>query len=133
LSRSTALKDAAGFSLIEALVALAIVAIAMASIGSLIASTARGVRSVETHLTRLETARAVMAALPGRDHLAVGVISGMIAGHAWRVTVSPFVTEDVGRKPPPQWVPQTVVVTVESPRGAAMRISTIRLKRTAAQ
>ena len=132
--RSTAAEDAsAGFTLIEALVALSIITIALASIGSLIASTARGVRSINEHLTRLETARAVMTALPDRDQLAVGALSGTIADHAWRVDVSPFAQRSPGQKSPKQWVPQNVVVTVKSPNGAAMQISTIRLQRRGAR
>ena len=60
-SRPTALKGTAGFTLIlEAMVALAIVAVALGSIGALIASSARGNRSIEGHLTPLETARAII-------------------------------------------------------------------------
>jgi general secretion pathway protein I len=129
LFRSTAHEDAtAGFTLIEALVALSIVAIAMASLGSLIASTARGVRSIDGHLTRLETARAVMTALPDRDQLAPGALSGSIAGHPWRIEVSPFGTPISDQKSPAQWVPQIVVMTVQSSNGAAMQISTVRLQ-----
>lgn len=132
--RSTTADDAtAGFTLIEALVALSIVTIAVASIGSLIATTARAVHSVREHLTRLETARAVMTALPDRDRLAPGNLSGTIADHAWRVDVLPFTTPSATQKPPKQWVPQNVVVTVQSPNGAAMQLSTIRLQRRGAR
>src|SRR5215475_15838771 len=86
---SIPLKDSAGFALIEALVALAIVAIALSSIGNLIASSAHGARSIEARLTRLETARAVMSALPSRDQLVPGTSSGEIADHVWRVDVVP--------------------------------------------
>jgi general secretion pathway protein I len=134
LFRSTAPEDpSAGFTLIEALVALSIVTVALASIGSLIASTARGVRSTNEHLTRLETARAVITALPDRNQLAVGALSGTIADHSWRVDVLPFAQRSPDQKSLEQWVPQKVVVTVESPNGAAMQISTIRLKRRGAR
>src|SRR5215475_10660792 len=74
-----------GFTLLEVLVALAIVAIGLASIGSLVANSVRGVQSIEGHLTRLETARAVMAALPDRDQLESGTLTGTIADHSWQV------------------------------------------------
>ena len=134
MSRSILPDDAvAGFTLIEALVALSIVAIVMAAIGSLIASTARGARSIDVHLTRLQTARAVITALPDRDQLARGAFSGTIANHPWRVAVLPFATDSVAQEPSARWVPQAVVVNVGSPSGAAMRISTIRLQRSVAQ
>jgi general secretion pathway protein I len=131
LCHPTALKrSTAGFTLIEALVALSIVAIAMASIGGIIGTSARGVRTIEGHLARLEIARAVMTALPGRDQLISGYLTGLIADHPWRVDVLPFATQPLGQKARAQWVPHAVVVTVQSPTGAAMKISTIRLQRS---
>ena len=50
---------AAGFTLIEVLVALAVVAVSLSAIGSLIAATIRGARSVDAHLALIETARAI--------------------------------------------------------------------------
>jgi|SRR3974390_1314069 len=119
----------AGFTLIEALVALSIVAIMMASIGNLIGSSARGVRTIDGRLTRLETARAVMTALPDRGQLAPGTLSGMIAEHPWRVDVLPFATQTADQRSAARWMPQAVIVTVQSPSGAATQISTIRLQR----
>ena len=126
---SIPLKDSAGFTLIEALVALAIVAIALSSIGTLIASSAHGAHSIEGRLTRLETARAVMSALPARDQLVRGTLSGEIANHPWRIDVLPFAAQNVPQSGA-QWVPQAVVVTVQAPSGAAMKIDTVRLQRS---
>lgn len=123
-------RSTAGFSLIEALVALSIVAVVMASIGGMIASSVRGVRSVEGHLNLLEIARGIVTALPGRDHLVPGYLTGEIADHAWRVDVFPFTTQTLHPEARPKWVPQTVIVTVQSPSGAAMKISTVRLQRS---
>ena len=127
---SAPLKDSAGFTLIEALVALAIVAMALSSIGTLIASSVHGARSLEARLTRLETARAVMSALPSRDQLVPGTSSGEIANHAWRVDVLPFAAQNARPQSGAQWVPQTVVVTVQAPTGAAMKVDTVRLQRS---
>lgn len=129
MSQSTALKGTAGFTLIEAVVALAIVAVALGSIGALIASSARGNRSIEAHLTRLETARAIMTALPSREELVPGTLSGQIAGHPWRVDVLPFAAQDFDPAGRLQWTPQAVVITVKAPSGASMEINTIRLQR----
>jgi general secretion pathway protein I len=131
LFRSTPAKcTTAGFTLIEALVALAIVASSLASIGALIATTGRGARSIERHLGQLETARAIMAALPDRDQLGVGNLSGETAGHRWRVDVAPFNATNLGVRQP-AWEPRMVVVTVQSPAGGALQINTVRLQRRA--
>jgi general secretion pathway protein I len=133
LFRSTAANSTtAGFTLIEALVALAIVAISLSSIGALIATTGRGASSIEQHLARLETARAIATALPDRDQLAPGNFSGETAGHRWRVDVAPFNATDLAVRQP-TWDPQTVVVTVQSPSGGVLQINTVRLHRRAGE
>jgi general secretion pathway protein I len=132
LSRSTAVKPTtAGFTLVEVLVALAIVAIALSSIGALIATTVRGTRSIEQYLNQLGSARAVIAALPDRDQLVLGNFSGELAGHRWRVDVSPFIDTEFESRQPTPWVPRTVVVTVQSPTGRTLYINTVRLQRRA--
>ena len=118
----------AGFTLIEALVALAIVAVALTSIGSLVATSARGAASIQARLTRLEAARTIMSALPGRDELAQGRSSGEVADHSWRIDVLPFTSDDVSQQSHSKWVPRTVIITVQGPDGAAMRLDTIRLQ-----
>jgi general secretion pathway protein I len=129
LFRSTAAKrTAAGFTLIEVLVALAIVAVSLSSIGALIATTVRGTRLMEERWTRLEIARAIATALPDRDQLVPGNMSGELSGHPWRIDVSPFIA-NVAPPPFTPWVPQTVVVTVRSPAGATMQLGTVRLHR----
>jgi len=119
----------AGFTLIEVLVALAIVAVALGAIGALIATTVRGTQSIDQRLSLVETARAVDAALPDRTELVPGASSGRIAGHRWRIDVLPFVANFVDPRLPSPWVPQTVVTRVQSPTGAILRIDTVRLRR----
>jgi general secretion pathway protein I len=118
----------AGFTLIEVLIALAIMSIALAAIGSLMASTVRAMRSIDQRFALVETARAIEAGLPDRNELS-GALSGDLAGHRWRVDVSPFVANFVDPRLPSPWVPQTVVVRVQSPGGAILQVNTIRLRR----
>ncbi len=120
-----------GFTLIEVLVALAIVAISLSSIGMLIATTVHGTRSIERRLTQLETTRAITTALPERDQLVLGSFSGKLADDRWRVDVLPFTATNVDPQQATKWVPQSVVVTVRSPDGAMLQLNTIRLHRRA--
>ena len=123
----------AGFTLIEVVVALALIAVALTAIGSLIATTTRGTRSLDQHLSLAETARAVEAALPDRDHLPADGISGEMAGHRWRIDVLPFRASFVDPRLPSPFMPQTVVITVRAPDGPVLQIHTVRLTRRAAQ
>jgi len=129
LHATAARRATAGFTLIEVVVALAIIAVSLTSIGALIATTARGTRAIEGRLTRLEIARAIATALPDRDQLLPGDLSGEIAGHRWHVNISPFVSANVDPRQRTLWMPQTVVVTVRSPGGAPVEIATVRLHR----
>ena len=119
-----------GFTLIEVLVALAVVAVALAAIGSLIASTVRGARSLDTNLMLVETARMVTTALPDRSTFKPGNFSGEMAGHQWRVDVLPFNFTNVDPRVPTPWVPLTVLVRIRSPNnGPVLQVSTVRLRR----
>jgi general secretion pathway protein I len=131
LFRSTAAKRAGqnGFTLIEALIALAIVATALSAIGSVIATTVRGTHAIERHLSQLAAARAVSAALPDRDRLAPGSLSGELAGQHWRLDIAPFAAPTAQRPSP--WIAQTVVITVDAPTGGALQVATVRLQRRA--
>jgi general secretion pathway protein I len=131
LSRSSCERDraVAGFTLIEVVVALALVAVALTAIGSLIATTIRGTRSIDQHLSLAETARAIEAALPGRDELKPGTSTGEMAGYRWRLDVLPFAASFVDPRLPSPWTPQTVVITVQAPGGPVLQINTVRLQR----
>jgi len=120
--------DQAGFTLIEVVVALAVVAVSLAAIGSLMATTVRGMRAVDTRLALIETARAIETSLPDRSELKIGNVSGEFADHRWRVDVLPFLTGDVAASATNPWVPQTVIIRVQSPTGAIIEIDTVRLR-----
>ena len=116
-----------GFTLIEVLVALAVVAASLAAIGGLIATSVRGARAVEQHVALVERARAIMAALPRREGLSIGQTAGEITGYRWQVTVLPYPTGQTNAAS--QWVPRTVVTTVRSRSGTALQLHTVRLVR----
>ncbi len=120
---------AAGFTLIEVVVALAVVAISLVAIGSLMGTTIRGTRSLEQHVALVETARAIETGLPDRNDLKVGNFSGELADHRWRVDVAPFAASFVDPRLATPWVPQTVIVSVRGPTGALVQIATVRLRR----
>lgn len=119
----------AGFTLIEVLVALAVIAASLAAIGSLVAVSMRGARSIEQRLAFRETLRAIVTSLPDRAALNAGTASGETTGYRWRVDIAPFVATFVDPRLPTPWEPQAVVVRVQSPSGQLLQINTIRLRR----
>jgi general secretion pathway protein I len=119
----------AGFTLIEVLVALVVVSVSLAAIGSLVATTVRGVRAVDRHLALVETARTIVTGLPDRNQISIGSLNGEFGGHRWRVDVLPFVASNVGLQEQSIWLPQAVVVRVQSPAGTILQVNTVRLRR----
>ena len=119
----------AGFTLIEALVALAVAAVSLAAIGLLMAGNIRGSGRIEQHLGLVETLRAVETGLPDRSSLSTGTLSGEMHGQAWSVDSAPFPGDFVNPRAAQFWTPQTVVIKVLSPSGAALQLETIRLGR----
>jgi general secretion pathway protein I len=117
----------AGFTILEVLVALAVVAAVLAAIGAVIATSVRGTRSLEQHVALVQTARSIVTGLPKRTELTPGQLSGEFAGHRWQVDVAPF--SGSGDPAASVWVPQTVAVTVRSPSGGLLRVDTVRLLR----
>jgi general secretion pathway protein I len=127
--------DLAGFTLIEVVVALAVVAISLTAIGAVAATSARGTRSMEQHLALVETSRIVAATLPRNRQAtpegSLDGLSGEILGHRWRISLAPFVGSGIYQPPDSEWIPQTVVVRVRSPTGAVYGFETVRLQRKA--
>ena len=123
----------AGFTIIEVLVALAIVAASLASIGALIATSARGSRVLERHAELIATMRAVVSALPKREQLAAGDFAGELAGHSYRVNLLPFAVSGIDPVSSSPWTPRTVVTTVRSATGAEFQLATVRLVRRAGE
>jgi general secretion pathway protein I len=123
----------AGFTLIEVVVALALVAISLTAIGAVAATSARGTRSLEQHLALVETTRIVAATLPKDVEATLDGLSGEILGHRWRIALAPFVSAGINQIPDSPWIPQTVVVRVRSPSGAVYGFETVRLQRRPVQ
>jgi general secretion pathway protein I len=118
-----------GFTLIEVLIALAVVTVSLAAIGSLVATNIRTTRALGERLALVATTRAILTGLPDREQLVLSRFSGDLAGHHWRVDVRPFVADFLDPLRTASWVPQTVAVTVESPSGRVLRVNTVRLHR----
>jgi general secretion pathway protein I len=119
----------AGFTLIEVLIALALVASSLAAIGALVATTMRGVDTIERHVALVETARNVATTVGLHAHVQMGATSGEMLGHRWRIDASPWTGSGVATKPGSPWIPQYIRVRVQSPSGAMFSIETVRLQK----
>ena len=118
----------AGFTIIEVLVALAVVAVSVVAIGSVMSTNVRGVRSLEQHVTLIQTVRSVMAAeVPPRAEIGIGTWSGRTNDHQWKIDVGPMGDEWSAAGENAAWIPALVRIQVRSPSGAVMDLRTVRL------
>jgi general secretion pathway protein I len=117
-----------GFTIIEVLIALAIVAVSIVAIGSVMATNARGVQSLESHVALMQTARMVMAtAVPPRSDIVPGATSGRIRDYRWQVDIGLVGGDWVVADADVPWIPQLVKLRVRSPTGATITLETVRL------
>ena len=81
------LAGTAGFTLIEVLVAIAVLAVVLGAIGAVVGTTVKSIRSVDRRLPLLETAQSLLAALPSREEILSKVLY-LIQASAQRLVVT---------------------------------------------
>lgn len=124
----------AGFTIIEVLVALALVAVVIVAIGSLMSTSLRGVLAFERHVALVQATRAaITTAVPPRAELQVGQSSGQSDGYHWSIDVSLLGGDWAVPNSGSAWVPALVRIRVRSPSGATSDIRTVRLMKRAAE
>jgi len=140
-------RGSAGFTMIEVLVAIAVLAVVLGAIGAVVGNTVRTIRSVDRRLPLLETAQSLIAALPARDALQPGTQTGTSGDFRWRIDAvllnitvpdnaaaalstaatgaSPAAA--AGASPKVNWVPLAITVRVQGSEGPPVRLDTVRL------
>ena len=120
----------AGFTIIEVLIALAVVAVSIVAIGSVMSTNVRGVRLLEQHVTLMQTARSILTTeIPPRAELGFGALSGQVNDYRWKIDVGPMGEEWTVPGADVAWIPALVRVQVRSPTGAVSDLKTVRLMR----
>lgn len=120
-------KGSAGFTLVEALAALAVLAAGLAAIGALSNTSLRGSLDAQRRLAQVSAVQRILAGLPARNALPFGRVTGVLDHYSWRVDSTVLDTTDAVRSA--EWTPQGIALLVRSPSGSVMEIDTIRLRR----
>ena len=132
-------RGTAGFTLIEVLVAIAVLAVVLGAIGAVVGNTVRTIHSVDRRLPLLETAQSLIASLPTRDALQPGTQSGTSGDFRWRIdavllnrnvldnAAAVLSTAATGAPPKVSWVPLAITVRVQGAEGPPVRLDTVRL------
>lgn len=115
----------AGFTLVETVIATAIVAAMLGATMSTVIASARASRMVEARRAATLVALSELSAAAAAANTGLLEAHGMTSGVAWRVRIAPF----SGRHA----LPRLEEVTVEAGRGAAgaalVRLKTLRIAR----
>jgi general secretion pathway protein I len=125
----------AGFTLIEVLVAIAVLAVVLGAIGAVVGTTVRGIRSVDRRLPLLETAQSLLASLPAREALQPGTQSGASGEFRWRIDAVALgqtapdsaKTDAKTDAKAAKWMPLAITVRVQGSEGPPVRLDTVRL------
>ena len=118
----------AGFTLLEVLMALAVIAVSIVAIGSVMSTNVRGVQVLENHVALMQSAQTVLAtAIPPRRQLVPGTRSGQLHDFRWQVDVGPVGGDWAAENVDVAWIPELVTIRVRSPSGAAVELKTVRL------
>jgi general secretion pathway protein I len=140
-SEAAAPRGEHGFTLIEVLVAIAVLAVVLGAIGAVVGNTVRSIRSVDRRLPLLETAQSLIASLPAREALQPGTQTGASGEFRWRidaVLLNPTAPTDrlaaaaasdtaVSDKTKVTWAPLAITVRVQGSEGPPLRLDTVRL------
>lgn len=116
-----------GFTLLEALVALAVLASGLAAVGQVGFTTVAAARHTQTRLFLAFAAREAFADMP--DEARDGETEGVTGGLAWRLSASSFPAAPSGRV----WAPEAVRLVVAAPSGGTITVDTVRLRRVGAR
>jgi general secretion pathway protein I len=120
-------RGSAGFTLIEVLIAITVLAVVLGAVGAVVGNTVRAIRSVDRRLPLLETAQSLIASLPTRDALQPGTQTGTSGEFRWRidaVLLNRNVPDDAKEA---KWMPLAITVRVQGGEGPPLRLDTVRL------
>ena len=128
----TADQGRAGFTLIEVLVALAVVSVSIIAIGAVVSRNAASVRKLEQHVTLVTDMRLALAtALADRGRLQPGISDQRSGSGAVVLQIRPLGgdwNEPAGQS---GWIPEAVTLRVKTGSGAIADVQTVRLARGA--
>jgi len=120
---------AAGFTLLEVIVALAVMAAVVAAIGSLASANRRATRVGVERVELAQVARRLLNELGDRANMAAGDLAGEGQGYAWRIAFQPLAVASDGA--PSRWAPYRVLLRVRAAGGTQIDVETVRLGRIA--
>lgn len=126
-SRFKSADKRAGFTLLEALVALALVLAFVATLGPYLFYSRRLMGDAEQRVAAQILLRTLLDAPFDRSRLANALRSGELNGLRWRIVSEPFAIEAVPSALRPSWAAYRIIASVSTSAGRTVSAETIRL------
>ena len=117
-----------GFTLLEALAALAIAAAGLAALAELTHQSLRAGLGAEHRLALVSTTRKILTGLPEGSAELDADLSGIEDNHAWKISATPYSMTLANANVSP-WRAQLMRLQVRGPDGEALEVETIRLRK----
>ena len=123
-------RGSAGFTLLEALIAIVILALSLSALLQLYSTGLRGIASIDDNLRARLLAQSVMAEISYDRRLRPGRLQGRLDQFAWTLSVAPFDDGEPAPQQPAQWTLHRLVLTVTWPQGRRIELQTLRMLQT---
>ena len=120
----------AGFTLLEALIAIVILALSLSALLQLYSTGLRGVANIDDHLRARLLAQSVMAEMSYDRRLRPGRLQGRADQFAWTLSITPFDDGQPAPQQPGPWTLHRLALTVTWPQGRRIELQTLRLLQT---
>ena len=123
-------RGSAGFTLLEALIAIVILALSLGALLQLYGTGLRGIATIDDNLRARLLAQSVMAEISYDRRLRPGRLQGRLDQFAWTLSVAPFDDGDPAPQLPGPWTLHRLALTVTWPQGRRIVLQTLRMLRT---
>jgi general secretion pathway protein I len=120
----------AGFTLLEALIAIVILALSLSALLSVYSTGLRGIAAIDSNLRARLLAQSVMAEVSYDRALRPGKLQGRSDEFAWALSITPFEEAEPTPRQAGPWAVHQLVLTVSWPHGRRIELQTLRMLRT---
>jgi general secretion pathway protein I len=117
----------AGFTLLEALIAIVILALSLSALMQLYGTGLRGVAKIDEHLRARLLAQSVMAELSHDRRLRPGSRQGRLDQFVWTLSVTRFDDGEPAPQQPGPWTLHRLALTVSWSQGRRIELQTWRM------
>ncbi|MFM7083662.1 MAG: prepilin-type N-terminal cleavage/methylation domain-containing protein [Hyphomicrobium sp.] len=114
-----------GFTLFEVVIGLAVTGLILTVLAPVFGRNFIETQTVESRLALSTAARSLLEALPARNDLAAGLVSGTNGTIRWTLEATPL-PQNKGEQPS-AWIPYKIILNLKTKDGLGTRFETVRL------